>query len=370
MNGGLKDLKRKALYAVNVIVPLTAGLLIYLTRSESTYVSDMADIFKNKANVQTAIYVFNVGIPHNTKQIVKFLDFSNDGYTRQNRKKATISTNLRDTDHARERYEEAVNIVLYGKSYMNYFNEETYIEDTISLEGNDWTFAQHRKIETEPSENDYIEFTNNYLAWKASLNTEKKKENGESELQKLKQEYINEGGVFTRVKAKDLFEIENNPNLNKSSFKFVDSKDEYPYFTRTIANNGIAGYVKYLDDEHKINGNVLAVGLLQMKFFYINHDFYAGQFTKSVKPLFDGFNEAVGQYFSIWFNKSSEVYKSALVRDFDHLFNNTEVEIPKKNGKIDVDFIKKYISLIEQTVINQIENDAAEKVKAYKSSRF
>ena len=46
MNGGLKDLKRKALYAVNVIVPLTAGLLIYLTRSESTYVSDIyASVF-------------------------------------------------------------------------------------------------------------------------------------------------------------------------------------------------------------------------------------------------------------------------------------------------------------------------------------
>ena len=29
----------------------------------------MADIFKNKANVQTAIYVFDVGKPHNTKQV-------------------------------------------------------------------------------------------------------------------------------------------------------------------------------------------------------------------------------------------------------------------------------------------------------------
>ena len=35
----------------------------------------MSDIFKGKAGVQTAIYVFNIGIPHNEKQIVKFIDF-------------------------------------------------------------------------------------------------------------------------------------------------------------------------------------------------------------------------------------------------------------------------------------------------------
>ena len=47
MNGGCyTDLKRKALFAVNVIVPLTIGLLIYLTKAESTYVSDMyASVF-------------------------------------------------------------------------------------------------------------------------------------------------------------------------------------------------------------------------------------------------------------------------------------------------------------------------------------
>ena len=330
----------------------------------------MADIFKNKANVQTAIYVFNVGIPHSTKQVVKFLDFSNDGYTRQNRKKATISTNLRDTDHARERYEEVVNIVLYGKKYMHYFTDDTYIEDTISLAGNDWTFAQHKKIDTVPREDDFISLTSDYLTWKVSLQTKDKKSKKISELELFREEYEKKGGKFGKVPAKELFKIENNATLNKDSFEFTDSEKEYPYFTRTVENNGIAGYVKYLDEEHKISGNVLAVGLLQMKFFYMNHDYYAGQFTKTVKPLFDGFDEAVGQYFSIWFNKSSEVYKSSLVRDFDHLFYETKVEIPKKNGKIDTEYIKKYMQLIEKTVISKIEEDASAKIKSYKSVQY
>lgn len=330
----------------------------------------MADIFKNKANVQTAVYVFNVGIPHNTKQVVKFLDFSNDGYTRQNRKKATITTNLRDTDHARERYEEAVNIVLYGKSYMKYFTEDSYIEDTISLDGNDWTFAQHRKIETVPDDNDFIELTNSYLSWKASLRSKPSKNKDSSKITQIKKDFLKNGGEFCRIQAKELFKIDSNPTLNKSSFEFVDSVEEYPYFTRTIENNGIAGYVKYLDKEHTIKGNVLAVGLLQMKFFYMKHDYYAGQFTKTVRPLFDGFDESVGQYFSIWFNKSSEVYKRALVRDFDRLFYETTVEVPKRNGAIDVDFIKRYMRIIEEMVIGKIEADASERIDAYKNALF
>ena len=57
----------------------------------------MSDIFHGKAGVQTAIYVFNIGVPHDTKQLVKFIDFSNDGYTRQNKKKSMKCPALRNS---------------------------------------------------------------------------------------------------------------------------------------------------------------------------------------------------------------------------------------------------------------------------------
>ncbi|MGN1093772.1 MAG: N-6 DNA methylase, partial [Candidatus Neoclostridium sp.] len=128
----------------------------------------MSDIFKGKAGVQTAIYVFDVGTPHNEKQIVKFIDFSNDGYTRQNRKKSSQDANLKNTDNALERYEEIVNLVLYGKTYLHYFTEEQYIEDIISLDGNDWTFSQHIKLNTIPTEDDFRNTIKEYLGWKVS----------------------------------------------------------------------------------------------------------------------------------------------------------------------------------------------------------
>lgn len=128
----------------------------------------MADIFKGKAGVQTAIYVFDVGTPHNEKQLVKFIDFSNDGYTRQNRKKSSQDANLKNTDNALERYEEIVNLVLYGKAYLHYFTDEQYIEDTISLDGNDWTFSQHIKLNTIPTEDDFRDTIKEHLGWKVS----------------------------------------------------------------------------------------------------------------------------------------------------------------------------------------------------------
>lgn len=129
----------------------------------------MSDIFHGKAGVQTAIYVFNVGIPHDKRQMVKFIDFSNDGYTRQNRKKSSQDTNLKNTDHAIERYDEIVNLVLYGKSYLHYFTEDEYIEDVISLDGNDWTYKQHQKIDTIPTQEDFMDVVKEYLSWKVSM---------------------------------------------------------------------------------------------------------------------------------------------------------------------------------------------------------
>lgn len=126
------------------------------------------DIFIGKSSVQTYIYVFRIGEAHQKDDIVKFIDFSNDGYTRQNRKKSSQDANLKNTDNALERYEEIVNLVLYGKAYLHYFNDEQYIEDTISLDGNDWTFSQHIKLNTIPTEDDFRDTIKEYLGWKVS----------------------------------------------------------------------------------------------------------------------------------------------------------------------------------------------------------
>ncbi len=147
-------------------LPYTKNILRNNTLLASIH---MSDIFCGKASVQTAIYVFRVGVPHNTASPVKFIDFSNDGYTRTNRKKSSQNVNLRDTDNAKGRYEEVFRLVRFGpgakSENLNYF-KECYVEDYISLEGNDWTYSQHKKIDPTPTHSDFYKVVSDYLSWK------------------------------------------------------------------------------------------------------------------------------------------------------------------------------------------------------------
>lgn len=124
-----------------------------------------SDIFIGKSSVQTNIYVFRINEPHNQSEMVKFIDFSNDGYTRSNRKKA--NNNLKDTDRAKQRYQELVDLVRFGKSKLNIFNEKEYYENNIDPNnGADWN--QTSPIDIKPTLEDFKKTVSDYLAWEIS----------------------------------------------------------------------------------------------------------------------------------------------------------------------------------------------------------
>lgn len=123
------------------------------------------DIFIGKSSVQTNIYVFKVNEKHHPDETVKFIDFSEDGYTRTNRKKA--SNNLKDTNQAKERYEEVANLVRFGKSKLNIFTDKEYFEGTIDPKnGADWNKSS--AIDTKPTLQDFKKTVSDYLAWEVS----------------------------------------------------------------------------------------------------------------------------------------------------------------------------------------------------------
>lgn len=138
------------------------------------------DLFVGKSSVQTNIYVFKVNEKHEKDEMVKFIDFSNDGYTRTNRKKA--SNNLRDTDQAKERYQELVDLVRFGRSKLNILTEKEYFENTIDPKnGADWN--QTAPIDPKPTLQDFKKTVSDYLAWEVS-NILKQQSNGEESLGK------------------------------------------------------------------------------------------------------------------------------------------------------------------------------------------
>ena len=128
------------------------------------------ELFNGKSSVQTAIYLFRVNRPHETDDIVTFIDFSKDGYSRQNRRKSTQNVNLRNTDHALERYDEVAAICLGKRPTTSYYTEANglVIRDTIDLSGNDWTFNQHKRVDITPTEADFKKTVADYLAWRVS----------------------------------------------------------------------------------------------------------------------------------------------------------------------------------------------------------
>lgn len=123
------------------------------------------DLFIGKSSVQTNIYVFRVNEAHKKDDVVKFIDFSNDGYTRTNRKKSI--NNLKDTNRAKERYEELVNLVRFGKNKLNIFTDNEYYEGTIDPKnGADWN--QTAPFDTKPNLQDFKKTVSDYLAWEVS----------------------------------------------------------------------------------------------------------------------------------------------------------------------------------------------------------
>jgi Type I restriction-modification system methyltransferase subunit len=123
------------------------------------------DLFIGKSSVQTNIYVFRVGEEHQKDEVVKFIDFSNDGYIRTNRKKA--SNNLKDTNHAKERYKEVIDLIRFGKSKLAIFTEKEYYEGTIDPDnGADWN--QTAPVDTKPTLDDFKKTVGDYLAWEVS----------------------------------------------------------------------------------------------------------------------------------------------------------------------------------------------------------
>lgn len=170
---------------------------------------------------------------------------------------------------------------------------------------------------------------------------------------------------FSEFSIGELFEVKSNPQLNKDSFKFSEN-GEFPYFTRTCLNNGISGYVEYLDEEHKIQGNSIAVGMLGMQFFYMEKDFYAGQFTKTIYPKFANFNSKIAHYFIALLNKNQQIYQGVLVRDFEKEFNKTSVILPTINGELNFDFMENFIKAIQKLVIKDVVLWADKKINATK----
>lgn len=309
-----------------------------------------ADLFVGKSNVPTNIYVFRVGEAHQNDDIVKFIDFTNDGYTRTNRRKS--SSNLRDTNNAKERYQEVVDLVRFGSQKRKLLNEREYYEGHIDIEkGDDWN--QTAPVETRPSIDAFRNTVSDYLTAEIStiLKTEKNEKSMDERLSSVEwKEFV----------LGDLFDIDNTSSFNSDS---LVPGTQYDYVTRTSTNQGVLQETGFINEENINKAGTWSLGLLQMDFFYRKKDWYAGQFVRKITAKIEIPEKAI-PFMTVVLNNQKPVLLSVLVRSVDKKFRTTTVQLPCKDGKIDFEFMESFISDLEKERVK----DVSDYLKKYKDA--
>jgi len=304
------------------------------------------DLFIGKSSVQTNIYVFKVNEKHHKDEMVKFIDFSNDGYARTNRKKA--SNNLKDADRAKERYEELVELVRFGKSKLNIFTENEYFENRIDpLNGSDWN--QSAPIDTKPTLQDFKKTVGNYLAWEVS-NILKKQNNDEKIAERtfpLKEKIQNiEWGEY---RLEDLFDSFNgNFDIQKDH---INGNGDY-VITAGLTNNGVLGRTDVearIFDENTITIDMFGfVFYRQFKYKMVTH---ARVF--SLKPKFE-ISKKQGLFLANSLHFLNKKFGYENMCSWEKI-KSEKIQLPTKNDKIDFDFMEQFIAELEADRIAELE---------------
>lgn len=254
-----------------------------------------ADLFAGRSNVQTYVYVFRVGEAHLREHLVKFINFSDDGYARTARKKAT--SKLQDVNHAKERYDELVNLVLFGRSKLNLLSDNEYHESTINPEdGADWNQKNPKTF--VPCNADFAKGVANYLTWKTSniLN----KSNKLDECKQIIQDFC-VGEIFECIKT---------PKVKGKIKKYPTIQDEVytiPLLSAGILNQGCSHYAKE-EDCPIILSNVLTIsanGANSGSVFYQSENFAVKQDAYAIRVReYEIQSEDIGLYLATALNKS------------------------------------------------------------------
>lgn len=300
------------------------------------------DIFIGKASVQTNIYVFQVNERHEKDDIVKFIDFTNDGYTRSNRKKAI--NNLKDTDNAKARYEELVKLVRFGRTQLKIFTDKEYYENTIDPEnGADWN--QSAQINTKPSLQDLKTTVSDYLAWEISNIIKQRGKEENSSLDKKMCEV--KWGDF---KLRDLFDIQPTKYYKLSNEEILSINGDVPLISNSSTDNGVMGFSS-LNATNK--GNTITCSDTTMgaeTMYYQEKDFIGYSHIQHLIPKlekFDRFNMEIAHFIiSACRVATSKKYNYGNKFNREEM-NKTVIQLPIKNEKIDFDFMESFIPEIE-----------------------
>lgn len=332
-----------------------------------------ADIFIGKASVQTNIYVFKVGDKHERDNIVKFIDFSNDGYTRTSRKKT--KTNLVDSDNSKDRYQEVIDLVNFGRKKLMILSEKEYYEGQIEPEnGSDWNQSadSDNSINLEDLKDTISEFISfelsNIVNQKGFHSEDIQPLNGKIESfdlnldnYKLTEEEIeslnifkNNKIIFSDFKLGLLFDINPTKYYKLKNEEIISKNGKVPLITNSSIYNGVFGYSN-LKSNNK--GNTLTCSdttLGAETMFYQKNDFIGYSHIQNLVPKLEKFDQDIAMMI-IASCRAATRDKYDYGTKFNRLaMSETKIKLPTKDEKIDFRQINLIVSSIKKLLIQKI----------------
>lgn len=313
------------------------------------------DLFQPMAGVQTSIYIFEAGIPHNFSKPVKFIDFRNDGFKRKKR-------NTEETDNPTQRYSDIIKIYQAGKiaeidnSLWNI--DEIYVEDFITDSGADWNFDQHQITDPSPKLEDFKKTIADYLSWQVSNILKKENTNMRKpichHLEKLENTFKQSGGKWKEYKINDLFNIELSKGDNKANELPIG---KIPLISAGENNNGIVKYINNGDGYAQIfPGNSITVDMFGNA-FYQSENYYTvshGRVNILIPKNSFKFNKHIALFIISQLKKLRKFYGFSYMLTSKRIGTNT-LNLPIIDNQIAFDYMESYIRELEAERIRELE---------------
>ncbi|UDM39661.1 restriction endonuclease subunit S (plasmid) [Acinetobacter haemolyticus] len=156
-------------------------------------------------------------------------------------------------------------------------------------------------------------------------------------------------------KLGDLFDIYPTKYYKKSNEDILDPQGEIPLVSNSSINNGVMGFSKLssLNKGNSITCSDTTLGAETM--FYQEKDFIGYSHIQYFSPKIEAFNKEVASAIITASNISTATFYNYGNKYNRNAMNNTIIQLPSKDNKIDFDFIKSFISKVEFNHLEKVE---------------
>ena len=164
----------------------------------------------------------------------------------------------------------------------------------------------------------------------------------------------------------DLFDINPTKYYRLENEEIISPKGSVPLISNSSTDNGVMGFSELKANN---NGNTLTCSDTTLgadTMFYQEKDFIGYSHIQHLVPKTEKFNKAIAQ-FIIASCRSSTAKKYDYGNKYNRgAMNNTVIQLPTKNGKLDYKYMELFISAIQKLVIKDVVLYSERKIETTK----